>query len=163
MGRVRRVGVALTAVALTLALTSCATGTEPAVEESEPAGGAGTTATEGAAPPDSDDGSSVPDGVADTASCAPDAFLPVLARFDDPGVELVIDDVDVANCRNGYARVYAIPRENPTGHPQHESEQVFLRAVGGTWEVVEWGTGISCSDSDHSSQLLQVCEGLGER
>lgn len=156
-----RVVVALTAVALALALTSCVSGTEPGARE--PATGDNRTGAAGAETVEADDGSSRADGVAGGASCAPDAFLPLLEGFDNPDLELIIDDVDVANCRNGYARVYAIPRENPTGHPQHESEQVFLRDVGGTWEVVESGTGISCSDRDLSSQLLQVCDGLGER
>lgn len=150
-----RGGVILVIGAL-IVLAGCATSTEPVAGDGD--GGAASAPAQ-----DAGGEASGSDADAAEASCDPSAFLPVVQKFDDPDVELVIEDVEVAACRNGYARVFAVARENPTGHPQHENEQVFLRDVGGTWEVVSTGTGISCGDSDLPAALVEVCEGLGER
>jgi hypothetical protein len=86
-------------------------------------------------------------------------------KFDDPARELIIDRVDIRRCRNGYAHVYAVTRENPPGHPRHEPrEQLFLYFEGGQWQSVSEGTGISCSDHDlRPAQLLTACRALGYR
>jgi hypothetical protein len=98
------------------------------------------------------------------ASCSPAAILPLLkGKFDDPAAGLVIVRADVQRCRNGYARVLAVPRRNPAGQPQHESEQLFLRSAGGRWVSVAEGTGIDCADADISLALLAACRALGYR
>jgi hypothetical protein len=149
-------GVVVVMIVLAIALGGCATEADPVAGDAGDAGAG--------APADDGDGASSGSGdAAAGASCDPSAFLPVVRQFDDPDVELAIEGVDVAACRNGYARVYAVARENPTGHPQHENEQVFLRDVDGSWEVVSSGTGVTCGDGDLAAVLVEVCEGLGER
>ena len=64
--------------------------------------------------------------------------------------------VDIQECRNGYARVYAHLRGMPG-----EAEQVFLRDVDGSWQVITSGTGITCSDQDISPELKDACGALG--
>jgi hypothetical protein len=85
-------------------------------------------------------------------------------KLDDPSTELIIERVDIRRCRNGYAHVFAVPRQNPPeDQHQYESEQLFLRDIGGSWQIVESGTGISCNDSDIRAPLLQACRALGYR
>jgi hypothetical protein len=67
-----------------------------------------------------------------------------------------IDRVEVTECAGGYARVIVIPVE-----PNFETEQLFLRLVGDTWEILDFGTGISCEDDDLSEDLDTACEALG--
>jgi hypothetical protein len=98
------------------------------------------------------------------AACSPAAILPLLKRkFDDPEHGLVIVRADVKRCRNGYARVFAVPRQNPPGQPQYDSEQLFLRSVKGAWTSVAEGTGITCDDADITAAMLAACRALGYR
>ena len=98
------------------------------------------------------------------ASCRPAAILPLLKqKFDNPAGGLIIVRADVTRCRNGYARVYAVPRQNPAGQSQFEREQLFLRSVGGRWVSVAEGTGIDCSDTDIMPAMLAACRALGYR
>jgi hypothetical protein len=70
-----------------------------------------------------------------------------------------IDRVEITNCDGGYARVLVIPTES-----NFETEQVFLQnAGGGAWQIVDFGTGISCEDDDLTSELEAACEALGLR
>jgi len=97
------------------------------------------------------------------AACTQAAILPLLkSKFDDPGNGLVIVKADIKGCRNGYAHVFAVPRQNPAGQSQFESEQLFLRSVGGKWTSVAEGTGITCEDADITPAMLQACRALGE-
>jgi hypothetical protein len=76
---------------------------------------------------------------------------------------LVIERVEVATCRNGFARVFATPRPSPS-LVNTQTEQFFLRYTGGRWEVVTYGTGVSCQDPDlRPPELEELCRGLGER
>jgi hypothetical protein len=96
------------------------------------------------------------------AACTSRVLLPLMQRkFDDPSAGVAIVRVQIERCRNGYARVFAIPRTNPPGQPQLESEQVFLRYLNGSWRSVSQGTGLSCSDPDASRALLGACTALG--
>jgi hypothetical protein len=99
------------------------------------------------------------------AACAADALLPVVAAL-FPGNDMWnIVDVDVADCQNGYARVFAIADQSicDVDTPQClEAEQVFLEDRGGTWEYLTSGTGISCGDpSDLGTEMVAACEALG--
>jgi hypothetical protein len=99
-----------------------------------------------------------------SAACTSQVLLPLMKqKFDDPSRELVIERVDIRRCRNGYAHVFAVPRSNPAGQPQYDSEQLFLREVDGAWQSVAEGGGIGCSDADVSDQFLVACQALGYR
>lgn len=103
-----------------------------------------------------------PSGDVVEEACSPTVLLPIMkARFDDPATELIIERVDVERCKNGYARVYAVPRTNPEGHPQYDAEQLFLRKVKDEWHVVAEGTGIGCTDADLTVALEKACRALG--
>lgn len=82
-------------------------------------------------------------------------------KFDDPATELIIERVDIKRCRNHYAHLFAVTAANPSGRPQYENEQLFLRYVHGQWESVEEGTGISCHDPDIHADLYAACHALG--
>jgi hypothetical protein len=98
------------------------------------------------------------------AACSPAAILPLLKRkFDNPAGGLVIVKADVVRCRNGYARVFAVPRQNPAGQSQYDREQLFLRSVKGAWTSVAEGTGITCDDADITAAMLAACRALGYR
>jgi len=95
------------------------------------------------------------------AACASQVLLPLLKhKFDNPSSELIIVRADIRRCRNGYAQVFAIPRQNPPGHPQYDAEQLFLRDVNGSWQSVAEGQGIACSDADITSAMLRACRAL---
>jgi hypothetical protein len=91
-------------------------------------------------------------------------LLPLMKRrFDDPGIGLVIDDVDIQRCRGGYVHLFAVSRQGPTG-PSFENEQLFLRFVDGEWQSVAEGTGISCSDPAlEPAEVVAACRALGYR
>lgn len=99
------------------------------------------------------------------AACAADALLPVVAALFPENDMWNIVDVDVADCQNGYARVFAIADQSicDVDTPQClEAEQVFLEDRGGTWEYLTSGTGISCGDpSDLGTEMVAACEALG--
>jgi hypothetical protein len=99
------------------------------------------------------------------AACTADALLPVVAALFPENDMWNIVDVDVADCQNGYARVFAIADQSicDVDTPQClEAEQVFLEDRGGTWEYLTSGTGISCGDpSDLGTEMVAACEALG--
>jgi hypothetical protein len=98
------------------------------------------------------------------AACTSRVLLPLMQhKFDDPSAGVAIVRVQIERCRNGYARVFAIPRTKPPGQAQMESEQVFLRYLNGSWRIVSEGTGLSCSDPDVSRALMGACTALGYR
>jgi hypothetical protein len=109
--------------------------------------------------------SATPTAVTFQQACTEQILLPFMKRkFEDPARELIISRVDIRRCRNGYAHVYAVTRENPRGHPQYEHEQLFLYFEGSQWQSVSEGTGISCSDHYlRPAQLLTACRALGYR
>ena len=68
-----------------------------------------------------------------------------------------VASVNVVDCQNGYARVFAIPQGD-----NQQSEQVYLIDVEGIWQVLEIGTGVECSDPSNLSEAVRVaCEALG--
>jgi hypothetical protein len=103
------------------------------------------------------------------ASCTEAAILPVVADALEgaAGGALHIVSVDVRQCRNGYARVFAVPDDSGCEQPGGacmETEQVFLTDDGGEWSYLTSGTGIACgADDDLFPELLAACRGLGLR
>jgi hypothetical protein len=98
------------------------------------------------------------------AACTSRVLLPLMkSKFDEPSAGVVIIRVQIERCRNGYAHVFAIPRTNPPGQPQVDSEQLYLRYLNGSWGSVSEGTGLSCTDPDISRALLRACTALGSR
>lgn len=108
--------------------------------------------------------SSTPD-----APCTEAAILPVVADALEgaAGGALHIVSVDVRQCRNGYARVFAAPDDfgcGDAGGACAETEQVFLTDDGGRWSYLTSGTGIACeADDDLFPALLAACRALGLR
>lgn len=104
-----------------------------------------------------------------SAACTPDAMLPEL-QAELPGDGLKILGVDVQQCQNGYARVFA--RFDTSGCGQaggecvEETEQVFLADAAGVWRYLTSGSGIACEDGatiTAEPDLPGVCEALGLR
>lgn len=97
------------------------------------------------------------------APCDPVAMLPVIREEVDIGVEGVFwESVEIQNCQNGYVRVLAFwGGTPPPGSSLEASEQVFLRDVGGMWNVLTSGSGITCSDTDLPPELEEACRALG--
>ena len=132
-----------------------------------------TPATSPATPSASPTAASTPDAVSaaptimlfSSAACAPAVLLPLMKRmFDQPAAGLVIERVTVKRCRNGYVHLFAISRHNPTGSSNFENEQLFMHFVGGQWQSISEGTGISCSDTDlRPRAMLTACRALGYR
>jgi hypothetical protein len=103
-----------------------------------------------------------PTDTAGQNACTQETLLPLMKhKFDDPGTKLIIERVDIKRCRNHYAHVFAITAANPSGQPQYENEQLFLRWANGRWQSVAEGTGISCDDPDLLAELRTACRALG--
>lgn len=102
-----------------------------------------------------------------TATCDAAVMLPVVrGQLTSAGVEVI--RVDVLDCRNGYARVGAVPdnsRCRPDGSGScYDTEQAFLKSVGSSWEYLTSGPGIDCAhDSDLRPELEAACVALGLR
>jgi hypothetical protein len=99
------------------------------------------------------------------AACEPRSFLPVLQRaLDSPAGRLHIAHVDVKQCRNDYARVFAVPDNAdcvPGVRHCYGREQVFLQRGADTWRIIDAGTGIGCDDADLTPALVRACAALG--
>jgi hypothetical protein len=144
---------ATTAAATSIPVTSAPTTAAPA-----------TAAPVTDAPPPTEETPAPPTtSAASTANCTSAAILPTLrAEFT---VEIV--GVDIRECQNGYARVFAQPDQSTcgqTGGSCYENEQVFLRDDGGSWVYITSGTGIACTDPDlRPPELETACVALGLR
>jgi hypothetical protein len=103
------------------------------------------------------------------APCTEAAILPVVADEleGSAGGALHIVAVDLQQCRNGYARAFAVPDNSQCGQPGGpcaEIEQVFLADHAGQWRNLSAGTGIVCeADDDLFPALLAACQALGLR
>lgn len=98
------------------------------------------------------------------APCTARGFLPVLRRrYDTPATKLRIAHATVIRCRGRYARVLAVP-DPKVCHPGvgycYETEQVFLRSVGGRWQILFSGTGVTCR-GETNAQVRRICQALG--
>jgi len=103
------------------------------------------------------------------AQCSSTAILPVVANELESAAagEVDIVSVDVQQCRNGYARVLAIPDNSACGLSDGrclDNEQVFLADHDGRWAYLTSGTGIACEyDDDLFPELLAACQAIGLR
>ncbi|GAA3915470.1 hypothetical protein [Actinoplanes auranticolor] len=92
-------------------------------------------------------------------ACAPAAILPTAERLvDDPAAGLKVQAVQVAVCRNGYARVFTVPARTPQ---RFEGDQLFLRLVDGAWTLVGRGASIDCGDAGLQAAIARACAALG--
>jgi hypothetical protein len=102
------------------------------------------------------------------APCHAAAMLPVVRRQVTAGGNVDIVRVEIIECRNGYARVAAVPdnsecRADGTGSC-YDSEQVFLKSNRSSWTYITSGTGIACgTDGDLTRELEAACVALGLR
>jgi hypothetical protein len=88
--------------------------------------------------------------------CQPEDFEDVIqAEIDESGSPVELEGVDVDRCQDGFARVGAVPTKD-----NFETEQFFLRYER-AWTIVNYGTGITCEDSDLDADTREVCERLG--
>jgi hypothetical protein len=104
------------------------------------------------------------------ASCDPQAFLPILRHaINNPAQELRIVEARVRRCRNGYAQVFAVPDRSvcqPGVRHCYDTEQVFFHLVGGKWQILTSGTGLSCEKgalAGEGAKLREACRALGYR
>jgi hypothetical protein len=105
--------------------------------------------------------------IAAQTPCDAQVFLPVLKEeFDNEAGKLRIVGADVNRCRNGYAKVFAVPDESvcqPGVGYCFEHEQVLLGWTGGRWRILTYGTGITCEAPgfETDAQIRRVCRALG--
>ena len=99
------------------------------------------------------------------AGGTPDVILPVVAAMFSDNEFWNIVDVDVPDCQNGYARVFALADQSgcdPEFPICLENEQVFLVDVDGSWQYLEAGTGIECENPSRlSPEMIAACDALG--
>lgn len=97
------------------------------------------------------------------APCDPEGMLPVISgAIEIPYSGMFWDSVDIAECQNGYAQVFAITGGTPPPGMQLEgSEQVFLQDVGGEWQMLSSGSGLDCYPGSMPPDLKDACEALG--
>jgi hypothetical protein len=101
------------------------------------------------------------------APCDAQIFLPVLKEeFDNEAGKLRIVGADVNRCRNGYAKVFAVPDESvcqPGVGYCVEHEQVLLGWTGGRWRILTYGTGITCEEPGFETiaEIRSICRALG--
>jgi hypothetical protein len=157
MGALLRPSTAAVLVAGLMLSGAC--GSDSAEETEAPAtspatGDTATTAIANPAPP------TTPATTAAAASCDVAAIRPVVVDLFPENDAWKIVDVEVSECQNGYARVWAIPDQSGCSEEYPnclETEQVFLQDVDGEWTYLTSGTGIECPDPF----IADACEALG--
>jgi len=104
-------------------------------------------------------------GTPAAALCDPQAMLPVISEAIEPRSDLgrFWDSVDIKECQNGYARVFAVTGgpPPPPGTQLEGSEQVFLQNVGGEWKMLSSGSGLDCHPGSMPPDMKDACEALG--
>lgn len=99
------------------------------------------------------------------APCDPEAMLPVIRESIDPRSDLgrFWDKVDIKECQNGYAHVFAITGgpPPPPGTQLEGSEQVFLQDIAGEWNMLSSGSGLDCYPGSVPEDLKDACAALG--
>jgi hypothetical protein len=72
---------------------------------------------------------------------------------------------DLVRCRNGYARVNAVPDASICPPTCLETKEAYLRWMSGRWEMVDFGTGIECEDTGTlpplPTPIRRACRALG--
>ena len=100
------------------------------------------------------------------APCGAEVFLPVLEKeFDNEATSLRIVGAEVKRCRNDHAVVFAVPDESvcqPGIGSCFEREQVFLGWTGDSWQILTYGTGITCEvPGFETGEIGAICRALG--
>ncbi len=99
--------------------------------------------------------------LAPTEPCSSSEILAVVApAFPLPAPDAIVS-VTIANCRDGFARVFAVPSNKLCGQPDgscYDNEQVFLQVQNGRWTILDSGSGIDCSDDP---RISEACKALG--
>lgn len=104
---------------------------------------------------------------ASVAPCDEDVILGVVADALSDPPRIVVVEVSIPECANGYARVWAVPDNSMCDPGSSDSEcfaeeQVFLIDRSGTWEVLAQGTGIECWDEHmRDPEVVAACTALG--
>jgi hypothetical protein len=80
--------------------------------------------------------------------------------FDDARVGLSVARVDVERCRNGYAQVHVVPRNDPGSPSAFDSVELFLQARDGRWHGLDFGTDVGCG-STPTAEVAKACKALG--
>jgi Family of unknown function (DUF6636) len=95
------------------------------------------------------------------ASCDGSDILPLLQE--KLGASIV--KADVVRCRNGYARVQAVPDMSTCPPTCYDTAEIYLRSVGTRWRILDVGTGIPCEDTSTLPPLpaldRRACRALG--
>jgi hypothetical protein len=103
--------------------------------------------------------------VATAAACDPSVMLGVVkAALPLPPPDSTAA-IRIDQCGGGYARVAAAPTNvncGKEGGSCYNDEQVFLKDAGGSWAVLDHGTGIDCTKPQTTSAVvLGACRALG--
>ena len=125
--------------------------------------------SEGTSPPESslstvESSSPTTNAQSSAAVCTKEALLPVVAELFPDNDRWNIVDVEIAECRGGYVRLFASADQSVCTivSPCLENEQVFLQDVGGVWTYLDSGTGLSCDDPQSMSPaIVPACRALG--
>ena len=84
---------------------------------------------------------------------------------DDPNNDrYIVIDIEIAECQGGYAHVFAVPDRTVCttyGYRCMENEQLFLRDDGGSWVLIDMGTGLTCTEPDKYATIVEACHALG--
>jgi hypothetical protein len=97
-----------------------------------------------------------------SAPCDAAALLFAIDQAGPAPAGLYWASVDIAECQNGFARVFAITGGTPPpGTNLEGSEQVFLRDVDGAWEVFDSGSGLDCVSEPLGPDMQEACQALG--
>jgi hypothetical protein len=91
-------------------------------------------------------------------ACGHELLLAAARRFaDNPARGFVTERIDIAGCRNGYARIFVVPRK--VSSPV-EGDQLFLRLVGDSWQLVDRGASLDCGDENLKPPTTAACRAL---
>ncbi len=91
-------------------------------------------------------------------ACTTDVLLPVVRHeLDSAATRFTVERLEVAACRNGYARVFAVSKKVD---PPVEGDQLFLRYANGAWHVIDRGASIDCGDSNLKPETATACRAL---
>jgi len=85
-------------------------------------------------------------------------LLPVVRHeLDSAATRFTVERLEVAACRNGYARVFAVSKKVD---PPVEGDQLFLRYANGAWHVIDRGASIDWGDSNLKPETATACRAL---
>lgn len=98
-----------------------------------------------------------------SASCANADLLAAVRAVDADNPDWDPTAVNVNACRNGYAEVVVILDQSrcPTpGVECRDNQRAWLHDIGGSWRLVDIGTGVGCSPEEITPTLEAACAAL---